>query len=151
MCLLNTFSTITFKSIMIILKSFNNSNLLDFFLFTIRLTFTTGVFKKKWFQILFKFTYQNKVLFKIHQFFGIIRGKLNFNKYNQRCNTFFKEKLITRCFVRYIGRTSSRKNNTQCTMHLKAKNKTNEHSGERRHIQQQFNNFVQQNNINLTT
>ena len=52
---------------------------------------------------------------------GAIRGKLNFNKYNKRRNIFFWEKLVTRRFVRYIVRTSSGKNNTQCTTYLKAK------------------------------
>ena len=43
---------------------------------------------------------------------GTIRGKFIFNKCNKRCNIFFKEKHITRYFVRYMGRTSSGKNNT---------------------------------------
>ena len=38
----------------------------------------------------------------------------------------FKEKPITRHFVRYIKQSSSGKNNTQCITYLKAKNKTND-------------------------
>ena len=44
---------------------------------------------------------------------------------------FFKEKLVTQCFVCYIGWTSSNKSKTQCTMYLKAKNKTSKHNGGR--------------------
>ena len=90
--------------------------------------------------LLFIYTIYNALLhlkvfsLKVISSSGTIRGKLNFNKYNKRRNTFFKEKLVTRRFVRYIGWTSSGKNNTQCTTYLKAKNKTNEHNGERRTI-----------------
>ena len=57
---------------------------------------------------------------------------------------FLKEKLVTRCFVGYMGRTSSGKNNTQCTTYLEAKNKTNDPTGQRQPTQQQFNNFMLQ-------
>ena len=63
---------------------------------------------------------------------GTIRGKPNFNKYNKRRIIFFKEKLLTPRFVRYIGRTSSGKNSTHCTTYLKAKTKLM--NGERRTI-----------------
>ena len=38
-----------------------------------------------------------------------------------------KKKLLTQCFVPYVGRTFSGKKNTQCITYLKDKNKTNEH------------------------
>ena len=62
---------------------------------------------------------------KFISFSGAIRVRLNFKKYNKRRNISFKEEVVTRPFISYIGWTSLGRNNTQCTTYLKAKTKTN--------------------------
>ena len=79
---------------------------------------------------------------KFLSYSGIIRDKFIFNKNSKSRNIFFKKILVTGHFVLYIGRTSSCKNNTQFTLYLKAKIKTNNPNGQRYRTEQQFNNFL---------